>query len=72
MNEYHRHIRSARWRNMKRDMMRLRGKHCERCGEGEPLHLHHKTYERLGRELTTDLELLCCVCHAKADRERAA
>jgi hypothetical protein len=71
-NQYLRHIRSARWRNMKKDMVRLRGAHCERCGTDPPLHLHHRSYERLGRELTSDLELLCCECHGRADRERVA
>ena len=33
--------------------------------------MHHKTYERLGCELATDVELLCEVCHEAADGERA-
>lgn len=35
------------------------------------LHLHHKTYERLGCERDDDVELLCTNCHADADKERA-
>ena len=42
------------------------------AGTGEPLELHHKTYERLGRERIDDLELLCSSCHKEADRERAS
>lgn len=70
--KYEAHIRSARWKNMRRDMMRLRGPRCEveGCGRGPPLELHHKTYARLGRELTTDLKLLCSWHHGEADRER--
>jgi hypothetical protein len=67
---YEAHIRSSRWNNMKRDMVRLRGNKCERCGCCRPLELHHKTYARLGRELTSDLEVLCKQCHESADRER--
>jgi 5-methylcytosine-specific restriction endonuclease McrA len=70
-NQYLQHIRSARWRNMRKDMARLRNHRCERCGNGPPLHLHHKTYDRLGRELISDLEVLCCQCHRAADGERA-
>jgi 5-methylcytosine-specific restriction endonuclease McrA len=71
MNRYLKHLHSARWRNMRRDFMRLRGPKCERCGicYGR-LCLHHKTYARLGRELIADLELLCCDCHITADAQR--
>lgn len=36
------------------------------CGMWFPLPLievHHKTYERLGRELMDDLMVVCCGCH---------
>jgi 5-methylcytosine-specific restriction endonuclease McrA len=67
---YEQRINSAQWRNMRRDFMRLRGPHCERCQSGHRLELHHKTYERLGKERTSDLELLCHDCHLKADQQR--
>jgi 5-methylcytosine-specific restriction endonuclease McrA len=70
--QYAKHIKSARWRNMKRDIGRLRGNRCERCRSTFQLQLHHKTYERLGRESPSDLELLCTACHTKADKERDA
>jgi hypothetical protein len=51
---------------MKQDLIRLRGRKCEKCGGEtmslEQLQLHHKTYERLGRELISDLQLLCADC----------
>jgi hypothetical protein len=34
------------------------------------LTLHHRNYERLGREIESDVELLCATCHEKADSER--
>ena len=49
-----------------------KGKRCERCKDSEAnLELHHKTYERLGSELDSDVELLCGACHKVADKERA-
>lgn len=36
---------------------------CERCGSKRGLEVHHKTYERLGREWDQDLEVLCDDCH---------
>jgi 5-methylcytosine-specific restriction endonuclease McrA len=69
---YNARIKSAQWKNMKRDLIRMRGQKCEKCGSCTMLELHHKTYERLGKELTSDLELLCFSCHRKADQIRAA
>jgi 5-methylcytosine-specific restriction endonuclease McrA len=57
---------------MRRDIQKMRGARCERCGSTRDLELHHKTYDRLGRELLSDLELLCSGCHAEADQVRAA
>jgi hypothetical protein len=68
--KYERHIRSSQWCNVKRDMIRLRGERCGHCGFRYELQLHHKTYERLGRELISDLELLCERCHKAADKKR--
>lgn len=31
--------------------------------ETSRLHVHHRTYERLGEELPEDLVVLCEVCH---------
>jgi 5-methylcytosine-specific restriction endonuclease McrA len=69
---YDKYLRSTRWKNIRKDMMKLRKSSCERCGRQAPsLDVHHKTYDRLGRELIADLELLCQSCHVEADRERA-
>lgn len=38
---------------------------CRGCGTVDNLHVHHLTYERLGRELLTDLVTLCAGCHRK-------
>jgi hypothetical protein len=69
---YEAHLRSEQWAETKRRLLQERGEQCERCGEGPPLQLHHKTYERLGHELPSDLELVCLECHPIADEERAA
>lgn len=38
---------------------------CERIMARNNLHLHHKTYERLGHERLTDFSLVCENCHSK-------
>ncbi len=43
------------------------GHRCRTCyatgGDGAPLEVHHRTYERLGHELVGDLTALCPGCH---------
>jgi 5-methylcytosine-specific restriction endonuclease McrA len=67
---YEKHIHSTQWKNTRKAILKMRDR-CEGCGTKHFLEVHHKTYERLGRELTSDLEVLCKTCHEKADRERA-
>ena len=69
---YKRHIGSKQWRTTKQRLLLERGAQCQRCGRGPPLTLHHKTYERFGRERDDDLELVCEECHPVADLQRAA
>ena len=46
------------------------GGRCERCGRSGhrrnwELHVHHLTYERRGKELLSDVVVLCLNCHAE-------
>ena len=47
--------------------------YCELCYTERPIlgfDVHHLTYERLGRELLSDLQVLCHDCHKIADKRR--
>jgi 5-methylcytosine-specific restriction endonuclease McrA len=68
--EYQRYIKSTQWRNIRADLFKLRGKRCERCGKWHGLEVHHETYERFGKELPSDLTILCKQCHDAADKKR--
>jgi 5-methylcytosine-specific restriction endonuclease McrA len=59
---YSAYLSSPHWRSLK---ARYRASDLpQRCMCGErSVHFHHKTYERLGAELLTDLTPLCRVCH---------
>ena len=66
---YPKYISSAAWRF---NPVRLRefeaaGFQCRLCpntvAQGHVLEAHHRTYERLGRELDGDLTALCRECH---------
>lgn len=70
-------IASTSWRQRRTRLIQQRGPRCQRCGKTwapgfkPTLDLHHLTYERLGSERDSDLELVCQACHASADAQRA-
>lgn len=64
--KYYTYLKSKEWKELKIDLLQLRGCNCERCGVKKAaniLHIHHKTYARLYNELMADLEILCSKCH---------
>jgi phage terminase large subunit GpA-like protein len=59
------YLRTQHWQSLRELHFRLFGRQCQQCGaEGIELHLHHRTYERRGREAPGDLVILCKDCHA--------
>lgn len=61
--DYYEYIKSEKWKaiaDMAKD--RADGK-CQICNSPENLNTHHRTYERLGKELDGDLIVLCQKCH---------
>lgn len=64
--KYKRYLRSAKWKDFKKELIKTRGHKCEKCGEKyRPLDGHHVTYERLYNELPEDVMLVCRECHKK-------
>lgn len=62
---YSHYLISEHWQLMKRRHQRSR---CFTCGYTRDLHLHHITYNRLGRERKEDLVTLCQDCHRKVHK----
>lgn len=63
---YREYLRSPAWDKKRRKRLMIDGYACVRCGrKSRELHVHHKTYERLGRERMEDLETLCKRCHKR-------
>lgn len=61
---YRRYLLSDWWKTRKRRKISSVGCKCENCGtSGVILHVHHLSYQRLGAELDSDLEVLCELCH---------
>ena len=60
-NEY---LQSAHWHDVRANKLAEVGYYCEQCGQRDSiLDVHHLDYERLGFELSSDLEVLCRECH---------
>lgn len=57
------YLRSADWRTHRNRALGLANYRCQRCGSTRELEVHHRTYERLGREWDQDLEVVCTACH---------
>lgn len=62
---YKRYINSTVWKKTRLRIIADRGGKCERCDNIKSLQVHHLTYENMGNELDTDLEVLCRTCHNK-------
>jgi len=62
--KYEDYIQSKQWKAKADETKRLAGYRCQVCNSDEDLHAHHRTYERLGDELQSDLICLCAECHS--------
>lgn len=70
---YVEYIQSDRWGAFRERIIAERGRRCERCGAEDGVrHVHHKTYQRFGREIPADVEILCVLCHDKEHPNAAA
>jgi 5-methylcytosine-specific restriction endonuclease McrA len=62
---YQQYLRTPHWQAMRKRALLRAGFQCKRCEvRGQRLDVHHLSYDRLGRELESDLTVLCELCHA--------
>jgi hypothetical protein len=61
--EYREYLSTDHWRELAEETKRLAGYRCQVCNSTEHLQAHHRTYERKGKELQSDLVCLCDSCH---------
>ena len=67
---YREYLRSPEWRRTRGAALHRANFRCMLdVTHSEDLEVHHRTYERLGRELATDLVVLCRSCHRIHHRE---
>jgi len=73
---YHAYLLSDTWSRKREEAFAHYGRLCYLCNAAWNLHVHHKTYKRLGHELMEDLMVLCKTCHglvhsnSKEDKSR--
>lgn len=61
---YNEYLNSRQWRERREYAIRRALGRCQVCNiEASYLHVHHRTYERLGAEYDADLLVLCRECH---------
>lgn len=61
---YEEYLKTPAWRTKRNHALRLAEFRCSVCGSRRNLQVHHKSYERLGREWDQDLQVVCQTCHA--------
>lgn len=68
---YSEYLRTPEWRHKRKGALHRALYRCQLCnisGNTEVLQVHHRSYETLGRELPSDLVVLCKPCHARHHR----
>jgi 5-methylcytosine-specific restriction endonuclease McrA len=61
---YEQYLKTPEWQYRRHQMICFRERKCERCRRfSVQLHVHHRSYKRLGNEDPDDLEVLCEDCH---------
>lgn len=60
---YNFYLDSPAWKSKRLAALNLAGHRCQLCNGTKNLHVHHRTYERIGDEELGDLTVLCKNCH---------
>lgn len=69
--KYRLYLRSETWQRKREAALQRAGSRCQLCNSTGNLQVHHRTYERVGRELDSDLTVLCGGCHKRFHRSPA-
>lgn len=61
--KYLKYLKSPKWRELRENLFKVRGKKCEMCDKVTNIQVHHLTYKRLFNEPLSDLLVVCDSCH---------
>lgn len=68
--EYAKYLRSEDWKSRKEYLSQQWNNECACCKKNKNLHLHHLSYDNLGKETIRDVILLCKGCHLDVHKNR--
>lgn len=60
---YEEYLKTPEWQERRKKALAYAKHRCQVCNSKDNLNVHHRTYERLGEELPSDLTVLCYECH---------
>lgn len=63
--DYQAYLLTDEWKERRDEVLTWALHRCQVCNSGPPLHVHHRTYERVGDEDMSDLTVLCQECHER-------
>ncbi len=66
---YEQYLQTPHWQLLRRLAKEAAGYRCQVCNGQGVLDVHHRTYERRGRERLSDLTVLCRDCHSGHHRK---
>lgn len=68
---YPEYLKTEHWQTLREKALTRADHRCQVCNaQIASLHVHHRTYERRGRESLRDLIVLCSDCHAMFHEQR--
>jgi hypothetical protein len=67
---YKQYLKSERWKDLREVVLKRCNHQCGTCMNKRWLQVHHRTYDRVGHELLTDLIVICKRCHDKLHRRK--
>lgn len=62
---YQEYLKTEHWQDIRKSALKRSRYRCQLCNSGGMLDVHHRTYERRGEELSSDVIVLCRACHSK-------
>lgn len=63
--DYEAYLRSDAWKSRATEAKKRAGYACMLCSSKGAVEVHHRNYERVGREKPSDLVVLCESCHCR-------
>ena len=60
---YKQYLQTDHWQSVRKEALERAGGRCQVCNANDRLHTHHRSYERRGEEMPSDVIVLCASCH---------